>query len=1144
MMRRSRNDEKTVSRLLEGYPYSPLMYIPGSSHTPFIPDKVPVNLSTTTHRILKEELFHNGALSHERSTHAQEKRDFREDVKRLLRRVPYDMLADQWLRQCTLSAEVRAYLVENILPQLVLGLEFILKEADHRKLVDKVELDPNFNPINRLAEFLMRNSPKYSNFSNLTPYARGLNDVLEALKDELFFSSDSELARLKASAEKRRIDFEKLKAQERECLEKKRAKILPIFDKFLLDGEDRVNAVAVQNAIRSFMQVVLKLPAQIIPYERPIVDVKPVEETCETYLRSEFMLYVMEYAKPLSMGIFREFTHHLHRCAREYQESINRRIKLDVMTDVFISCDAKALKDDIKCPCLRKPGYLSREKLYELFEGFAKEANERLRKNLQDPHQWPIFDYHERHEQFIAPDKSVDSYNLPDTNNSAAIETPQGPDGSTDISVLDTAMQMKLIEITGKLKDIWPDTFPTEKFNCSNTKIVTVKQFIALFTAFMGSGASIEDYAQVADYLRWNFNSSNSSTNVDNAKLQAALEAEEQHDEFNRIFIAMGGFMANHIPLLELENCVGDLSNGLCRKLLKKATTANRDNKRTLILHEGSKDSYESAKEAGKVANDLGTSRTDEVAPWVALTSSSLFLYGDALLDRTAFHRILRTVRTGLTAETGTYDQDKTKHYQDFLNCLSSVKLEASARKSMRENWISELQKVGASSDATAENVYRKTFEILQKDQDRHGKGCALRICVYLRQHDSSEVSCFAAFPETAAGALVGTTIATNSETPLGLALREGRPALGLATEYSTLALPLITPGGRTYGALQIEAPIRGILDSADFKFYLGVSNRLSSALCRLQLFHRFLPLIEAATIFVRSWLMEFHEFGFYNLDCNERSHNRVSWLLQVTRQRAEIFDVPQPIRRLAMTPSEVIFEAAESMETCVREFPDCQFVSIPIKNLYQEAIGVVCWTWLGDKPLSCEVRTRVNTITSVMQSAFWELEHCYGGGEVPGQVCCAETDSHRPDGQLEWTYQSLEHTFKVTSLNLVRDRLRSFSNKDFKEVVEADNCHPDCPSIVLEATRMLGEELPDDESWQSVRDILTPTWLDSVLRFDPFSAESWAPVDDSIKTYLVNGDGECSLVIKTINEWIQVCRLIRQEEDGRRAVHKQLPIQ
>ncbi|BHF59587.1 EF-hand calcium-binding domain-containing protein 5 [Sparganum proliferum] len=1116
------------------------MHIPGTLRTSFIPDKVPLNLSTTTHRILKEELFHNGALSHERSNHARAKRDFREDVKRLLRRVPYDMLADQWLRQCTLSAEVRAYLVENILPQLVLGLEFILKEADNRSLIEKMEIDPNFNPINRLAEFLMRNSPKYSNFSNLTPYARGLNDVLEALKDELFFSSDSELARLKASAEKRRIDFEKVKAQERECLEKKRAKILPIFDKFLLDGDDRVNAVAIQNAIRSFMQVALKLPAQIMPYERPIVDLKPVEETCETYLRSEFMLYVMEYAKPLSMAIFREFTHHLHRCAREYKESINRRIKLDVMTDVFISCDAKAVKDDIKCPCLRKPGYLSREKLYELFEGFAKEADERLRKNLQSPSQWSIFEYHERHERFIPPDKSVDSYNLPDTNNSAAIETSREPEDLTDISVLDRAIQAKLAEAAGKVDEICSATYPTERFTCSNTNIVAVSQFIALSTTFLGNGASVEDYTELANYLRRNFNSNNYSMDIYNTKLQENVEAEEQHDEFDRIFVAMDGFVAHHIPLLEVENCVGDLYGGLHRKILKKVTTANRDSKRTLLLGEGSKDSYDVTKDAGKVANELPTSRTEEFAPWVASTSPSLFIYGDAMLDRATFHRILRTMRTELTAETRAHGQDKTNPYQDFLNCLLNAKSEASACKSMREKWISELQKVGASSDATTENVYRKTFEILQKDQDRHGRGSTLRIYVYLREDDTSKVSCCAAFPETEAEKLVGTRITTDPEAPMGLVLLEGRPVLRLGAEYSTLALPLITPSGRIHGALQIETPMQGILDSADFKFYLGVSNRLSSALCRMQLFHRFLPLINAAAVFVRSWLMEFHEFGFYSLDCNQRSHNTASWLLQVTRQQAGIFDTPVPIRRYPMTPSEVIFEAADSLETCVKEFADRQFVSIPIKNIYQQAVGVVCWTWLGDRPLPSEARARVNRIMSVMQFAFWELEHCYGGEEVPGQVCCGETDPRCPSGQLEWNYQPLEHMFKAHSLNLIRDRLRSFSQKEFGEVLGAVNCHPNCLSVFLEANKMLGEQLPDDESWQSVRDLLTPVWIDSILRFDPINAESWEPVDYSTEEHLSDGDGECSPLITTINEWIQICRLIKHKEEGKRTVHKQ----
>ncbi|VDN11225.1 unnamed protein product, partial [Dibothriocephalus latus] len=349
-----------------------------------------------------------------------------------------------------------------------------------------------------------------------------------------------------------------------------------------------------------------------------------------------------------------------------------------------------------------------------------------------------IFDYHERHARFIPPDKSVDSYNLPDTNNSAAIETPREPEGSTDISVLDRALQMKLAEVTGKLKDIWPDTYPTEKFACSNNNIVTVKQFIALSTTFLGS-----------------------------------------------------------------------------------ATAANCDNKWMLVQKDTLRQSYEETKAMQKEAIELTAFMAEEFAPWVALESPSLFLYGDALLDRAAFHRILRTMRNGLNEETRTHNQNNTDYYEDFRKCLLNVKLEASVCKSLREKWISELQKVSASPDATIEDVYRKTFETLQKDQDRNGTGGTVKVCVYLREHDTSEVSCFAAFPETVAEAVIGTTIAVNTEAPVALALRERRPALGLAAEGSTLVLPLVTPNGRTYGALQIETSARGFVDSADFKFYL-----------------------------------------------------------------------------------------------------------------------------------------------------------------------------------------------------------------------------------------------------------------------------------------------------------------------------------
>ena len=62
----------------------------------------------------------------------------------------------------------------------------MLKEVDRRGLADKEELDSNFNPVNYLAQYLMRNNPRYSNFSEASPYIRGLREISEDLKTQLF----------------------------------------------------------------------------------------------------------------------------------------------------------------------------------------------------------------------------------------------------------------------------------------------------------------------------------------------------------------------------------------------------------------------------------------------------------------------------------------------------------------------------------------------------------------------------------------------------------------------------------------------------------------------------------------------------------------------------------------------------------------------------------------------------------------------------------------------------------------------------------------------------------------------------------------------------------------------------------------------
>ena len=110
----------------------------------------------------------------------------RQEAKNLARKIPMEVLARDWLCEQRATAETRAFLVDKLLPTLILGVEKLLVEVDKRGLSDTVEPDPNFNPINYLARYLIRNNPRYSNFCEASPYVRGLRQVGEQLQKQLF----------------------------------------------------------------------------------------------------------------------------------------------------------------------------------------------------------------------------------------------------------------------------------------------------------------------------------------------------------------------------------------------------------------------------------------------------------------------------------------------------------------------------------------------------------------------------------------------------------------------------------------------------------------------------------------------------------------------------------------------------------------------------------------------------------------------------------------------------------------------------------------------------------------------------------------------------------------------------------------------
>jgi len=130
-------------------------------------------------------------LANLRDSKKEDARRARDAAIQLARKIPTEMLAKEWMSTNRVSLDSREFLVEQLLPTLILGVEKLLLEAGNRKLIDVRDPDPNFNPLNYLAQYLMRNNPKYSNFSEASPYIRSLREVGEQLKKQIFQLEDN-----------------------------------------------------------------------------------------------------------------------------------------------------------------------------------------------------------------------------------------------------------------------------------------------------------------------------------------------------------------------------------------------------------------------------------------------------------------------------------------------------------------------------------------------------------------------------------------------------------------------------------------------------------------------------------------------------------------------------------------------------------------------------------------------------------------------------------------------------------------------------------------------------------------------------------------------------------------------------------------
>ncbi|KAK0054151.1 EF-hand calcium-binding domain-containing protein 5 [Biomphalaria pfeifferi] len=330
----------------------------------------------------------------------------KEQAREIIRKIPVEVLAKEWLSKEDATVDMRAYLVDHaslvfVLPTLILGVEKLLKVVDEKGLSATNRYEPEFNPINYLAQYLMRNNPRFSNFSEASPYVRGLREVSEEIKQELFTFEDNRLARIKAEARRKRAERERVEQQQQEAKLKRMEQLLKHFQQWSVPvTNNKVELAMVQNALLSFCEMAALWPKEMREAAKFGKPLDPTDETGNMLSTEEFAQYLTPFVEELSMDIFEAFMIHMNKCAANYRAAAEKEVRRNMLTNLFLMCDHGKRYNHLLRIIQTKEmllGLLDRQRILELFEKFWDTTlqNKEFMGTLRNPRRFPVIEVEE-----------------------------------------------------------------------------------------------------------------------------------------------------------------------------------------------------------------------------------------------------------------------------------------------------------------------------------------------------------------------------------------------------------------------------------------------------------------------------------------------------------------------------------------------------------------------------------------------------------------------------------------------------------------------------------------------------------------------------------------------------------------------------
>ncbi|XP_050409676.1 EF-hand calcium-binding domain-containing protein 5 [Patella vulgata] len=343
----------------------------------------------------------------------------KQKARETARKISVELLAREWLAENQATVEIRAYLVDKLLPTLILGVEKLLTVVDFQELAE-TDKNANFNPLNFLAQYLLRNNPKYSNFAEASPYVRGIRQVSEDLRMQLFNMEDNRLAKIKADVKRRRTEREH--QQHLKLLENIRRSncLLTQFTEWNVAVDGRVELSLFQNALRSFNEVAENFPEELKRVSRLGHSLEPTDETGITLTLNEFVKYISSYIENLPREVFEQFMVHMSKCAAAYRASAEREQRRIYLSNLFMKCDHSGI------------ALLDRHRILNLFEQYWDQMkNDEKCKGLRNPRQWPVVEVDEADDSVSDEEEEEDEPSTQQTTEEVALSQQEQPSPQT-----------------------------------------------------------------------------------------------------------------------------------------------------------------------------------------------------------------------------------------------------------------------------------------------------------------------------------------------------------------------------------------------------------------------------------------------------------------------------------------------------------------------------------------------------------------------------------------------------------------------------------------------------------------------------------------------------------------------------------------